>query len=71
MNPPRERSPRNRDLPDNLYPNGNYWIYKNPVTGQRVSINKPRAEAIKLARQANAKLAPIDFTPQALRREGN
>lgn len=59
MNPPRERSPRNRDLPDNLYPNGNYWIYKNPVTGQRVSINKPRAEAIKLARQANAKLAPM------------
>lgn len=58
MNPPR-RSVQNRDLPDNLYPNGKYWLYKNPVTGKRTSINKPRSEAIKLAKAANAKLFPL------------
>lgn len=49
MNPPRPRTGRNRTLPDNLYPNGKYWQYRNPITGKKVSINKPMAEAIKLA----------------------
>lgn len=59
MAPPRNRSPKNRLLPDNLYPNGKYWQYRNPITGKKTSINKPLAEAIKLARAANAKLAPL------------
>lgn len=65
MNPPR-RSVQNRDLPDNLYPNGKYWLYKNPVTGKRTSINKPRTEAIKLAKAANAKLFPLMVNDGAL-----
>lgn len=56
---PRERSPKNRTLPENLYPNGKYWQYRNPITGRKTSINKPLAEAVKLARAANAKLAPL------------
>ncbi|MCU1717354.1 tyrosine-type recombinase/integrase [Pseudomonas sp. 5P_3.1_Bac2] len=59
MSPPRPRTSRNRNLPENLYPNGKYWQYRNPITGKKVSINKPLNEAIKLARQANARLAPL------------
>ncbi|MNV03103.1 Phage integrase family protein [compost metagenome] len=59
MAPPRARTVKNRDLPANLYPNGKYWQYKNPITGKKTSINKPMAEAIKLANAANAKLLPL------------
>ena len=47
MAPPRKRTAKNRALPDNLYPNGKYWQYRNPITGKKTSINKPLAEAIK------------------------
>ncbi|MDI6527408.1 tyrosine-type recombinase/integrase [Pseudomonas otitidis] len=57
--PPRKRTPQNRGLPENLYSNGRYFQYRNPITGKKTSINKPLAEAIKLARAANAKLAPL------------
>lgn len=59
MAPPRKRTAKNRSLPENLYQNGKYWRYRNPITGAIISINKPRAEAIKLVRVANAKLAPL------------
>jgi integrase len=59
VNPPRERTLKNRDLPANLYPNGKYWQYRNPITGKKTSINQPKAAAIKLAKQANAKLLPM------------
>jgi integrase len=59
MAPPRARTVKNRDLPANLYPNGKYWQYKNPITGKKTSINKPMTEAIKLANAANAKLLPL------------
>ena len=59
MNPPRPRTGKNRTLPENLYPNGKYWRYRNPITGVVTSINKPMAEAIKLAKLANAKLARL------------
>lgn len=59
MAPPRKRTLQNRSLPDNLYPNGKYWQYRNPITGKKTSINKPLAEAIRLARAANARLAPM------------
>jgi hypothetical protein len=59
MAPPRARTIKNRDLPANLYPNGKYWQYKNPITGKKTSINKPMVEAIKLANAANAKLLPL------------
>jgi hypothetical protein len=59
MSPPRQRTLKNRELPANLYPNGKYWQYRNPVTGKTTSINKLRLDAIKLAKLANAKLAPM------------
>lgn len=59
MAPPRARTVKNRDLPANLYPNGKYWQYKNPITGKKTSINKSMADAIKLANAANAKLLPL------------
>ncbi|MEJ6655074.1 MAG: tyrosine-type recombinase/integrase [Pseudomonas sp.] len=59
MAPPRRRNVGNRNLPQNLYPNGKYFQYRNPITGKKTSINKPMAEAIKLANAANAKLMPM------------
>jgi integrase len=59
MAPPRGRDVSNRGLPENLYPNGKYFIYRNPVTGKRTSINKPQADAVKLAKMANAKIQPL------------
>lgn len=56
---PRPRRPVNRKLPPNLYANGQYWRYKNPITGKMTSINRPLDEAIKMAKAANAKLAPL------------
>ena len=55
----RPRSIKNRKLPPNLYPNGKYWRYRNPITGLMTSINRPLEDALKLARAANAKLAPV------------
>ena len=55
----RPRTIKNRKLPPNLYPNGKYWRYRNPITGLMTSINRPLEDAIKLARAANAKLAPV------------
>ena len=66
MAPPRQRTIKNRELPENLYPNGKYWQYRNPITGRKTSINKPMAEAIKLARAANARLAPLMVDDGAL-----
>lgn len=54
---PRPRSPKNKTLPPNLYANGKYWRYKNPITGKMTSINKSYDEAVRLAKAANAKLA--------------
>lgn len=65
MNPPR-RSVKNRDLPANLYPNGKYWQYRNPITGKKTSINQPKAAAVKLANAANAKLFPLMVNDGAL-----
>lgn len=62
----RPRSPKNRALPENLYPNGKYWQYRNPITGKKTSINRPLAEAVKLAKAANAKLAPLMVDDGAL-----
>src|SRR5690606_25066514 len=59
MSPPRRSSVSNRHLPDNLYPNGKYFQYRNPITGKKTSINKSLAEAIRLAKAANAKLLPM------------
>jgi hypothetical protein len=50
---------QNKKLPPNLYPNGKYWRYRGPLTGLKTSINRPMEEAIKLAKAANAKLAPL------------
>ncbi|MDO7897090.1 phage integrase Arm DNA-binding domain-containing protein [Pseudomonas citrulli] len=66
MAPPRARTTKNKGLPENLYPNGKYFIYRNPITGKRTSINKSLTEAIRLAKSANAKLAPLMVEDGAL-----
>lgn len=63
---PRPRTLQNRKLPPNLYPNGKYWRYRNPITGLMTSINRPLEEAIKLAKAANAKLSPLMVDDGAL-----
>lgn len=62
----RPRLMKNRKLPENLYPNGKYWQYRNPITGKKTSINKSLEEAIRLAKAANAKLAPLMIDDGAL-----
>lgn len=62
----RPRTLQNRKLPPNLYPNGKYWRYRNPITGVMTSINRPLDEAVKLARAANAKLAALVVDDGAL-----
>jgi len=62
----RPRILRNRKLPPNLYPNGKYWRYRNPITGLVTSINRPLEEAIKLARAANLKLSALVVDDGAL-----
>jgi len=56
---PRPRTLPNCRLPPNLYANGKYWRYKNPITGKMTSINRPLDEAVKMAKAANTKLAPL------------
>lgn len=62
----RPRTIKNRKLPPNLYPNGKYWRYRNPITGLMTSINRPLEEAIKLAHAANLKLAALVVDDGAL-----
>lgn len=61
--PPKPRSEKNADLPDNLYESGGYYTWRDPRTGQRFSIGKDRAEAIEEARSANAYLAKASRAP--------
>lgn len=56
---PRKRNSKSRGLPENLYVNGKYFQYRNPVTGEKTSLNMPLAEAVRLAKQANARLAHV------------
>ena len=55
----RPRSPKNRALPENLYPNGKYWQYRNPITGKKTSINRPLAEAVKLASKSSPRALAV------------
>lgn len=55
----RPRTLPNRKRAPNLYPNGKYWRYRNPITGVMTSINRSLDEAVKLAKAANAKLAAL------------
>jgi enterobacteria phage integrase len=66
MMPPRKRSIQNRSVPDNLYRNGEYWQYRHPITGKKISINRSEEEAFRLARAANAKLLPLIANDGAL-----
>jgi integrase len=54
---PRKRSNLNKDLPDNLYPNGNSYQYKHPKTGKRFSMGSDKATAITAAKKLNAMFA--------------
>lgn len=53
--------PRNssstRRLPQNLYLNGGYYRYRDPITGKFHGLGKDRQHAIAVATQANAHLA--------------
>jgi len=61
------RSKKNSDLPDNLYQNGDYFRWKNPLTDKYKSLNCSRAEAIKAANIANnAVLSKVDLSQHLL-----
>lgn len=62
----RPRTLKNRKLPPNLYPNGKYFRYRNPITGLMTSINRPLEEAVKLAHAANLKVAALVVDDGAL-----
>ena len=50
------RARKNRDLEANLYQNGEYYQYKHPITGNRISLGKDRKQANAAARIANIRL---------------
>ena len=55
---PRPRRPKNRALPQNLYPTngGRSFMYQHPVTGRRHGMGSNKAEAIEAAKELNALL---------------
>ncbi|MCU7836487.1 MAG: tyrosine-type recombinase/integrase [gamma proteobacterium symbiont of Taylorina sp.] len=54
---PRPRKNKNKGLPENLYPNGNYFRYKRPDNGKMVGLgNLSKEEAIKTAKALNSRL---------------
>lgn len=59
---PRKRQRQNQDLPPNLYKNGKYFLYKNPVTKKSHSLNMGKKEAMAAAIEANAILAQQQAT---------
>ena len=50
------RARKNQDLENNVYPNGDYYQYKHPITGRRISLGKDRKQANAAARIANIRL---------------
>lgn len=54
--PPRPRKPKHRGLEPNLYRNGDYYVYRHPVTGHRRSFGKDKGRAQAAARVLNARL---------------
>lgn len=55
----RPRRGKNKGLSPNLYVNSRgYYLYRNPVTGQRHGMGKDKAKAQAAARMLNARLMP-------------
>lgn len=53
---PRKRSPANRDLPPNLYANGNGYKYRRPDNRKEAWMGVDKAKAIAAAKKLNALL---------------
>ncbi len=69
---PRGRKKANRDLPDNLYPNGNGYRYKHPVTKEWHKMGGDRSAAILAAKKLNAMFAKkTDLIRMVLGEDGN
>lgn len=54
----RPRKAGNRDLPPNLYRDGNRYRYRHPQTGKRISLGSDKEHAISIAIEANSHLEP-------------
>lgn len=50
---PRPRNRINRDLPLNVYPNRNAYVWKHPITGESFGLGSNRQEAFAQAHEAN------------------
>lgn len=67
---PRKRSPKNRDMPDNLYEASGYYRYRHPQTGAYHGMGTDRAKAIVAANKLNHRLVqPTDLVANVLRQE--
>lgn len=53
----KKRLRKNDDLPDNLYPNGNRFTYRHPISKERFSLGSDREYAIDNATRINSELA--------------
>ncbi|ELV7529386.1 phage integrase Arm DNA-binding domain-containing protein [Edwardsiella ictaluri] len=58
----RQRNPKNRDLPPNLYERNGYYSYRNPANGKEFGLGKDRVAAISQAIEVNISLAGIPIT---------
>lgn len=67
---PRKRSPANRDLPPNLYANGNGYKYRRPDNRKEAWMGTDKAKAIAAAKKLNAMLVKGgDLVSKVLARE--
>lgn len=67
---PRKRSPANRDLPPNLYANGNGYKYRRPDNRKEAWMGVDKAKAIAAAKKLNAMLVKGgDLVSKVLARE--
>lgn len=67
---PRKRSPANRDLPPNLYANGNGYKYRRPDNRKEAWMGVDKAKAVSAAKKLNAMLVRGgDLVSKVLARE--
>ncbi len=55
----RQRSPKKRNLPPNLYENRGYFVWRNPTTGKSHGLGRDRQAAIAEAVEANIYIAGL------------
>lgn len=65
---PRRRSSKKKGWPDNLYEDGGYYSWRNPITGVKYGIGRDKAAAFSQAIEANLHIAQQIGRPRLIDR---